>query len=82
AGKPMINTLASPEFCELVKKDRFGFTVEAENADKLAHSVLKFYKELSLCEMMGTNARRCAEEKFDRKITYRKIMEMIKAITK
>ncbi|MCM1235871.1 MAG: glycosyltransferase family 4 protein [Ruminococcus flavefaciens] len=81
AGKPMINTLASYEFCELVKKDRFGFTVEAENADKLAHAVLKFYKDIPSCEMMGTNARRCAEEKFDRKTAYKKIVRMIEALT-
>lgn len=82
SGKPMINTLYSREFCGLVKKDSFGLNVEAENADRLVDAVLRLYKATPLREKMGTNARRCAEEKFDRKTSYMKVVGIIEVLTR
>lgn len=81
AGKPMINTLASAEFCRLVEKEGFGINVQAENADELGGAIMKLYKDASLREQMGKNARTCAEEKFDRKTAYRKVVKMIERLT-
>ncbi len=80
AGKPVINTLASIEFMEMVDREGFGVNVVAENAKKLAKAVLHLYNDAALRTEMSLNARRCAEEKFDRKKSYGKVVKMIREL--
>lgn len=77
AGKPIINTLSSPEFCKMVEEYDFGVNVEAEDAEKLVEAILKLHQNASLGEKFSFNARRCAEERFDRKVGYRRVVEMV-----
>lgn len=81
AGKPIINTLFNPEFCRMVEENGFGVNVEAENAQKLAEAILELYHDAPLRAKISFNARRCAEEKFDRKAGYRQIVEMVEKLT-
>lgn len=81
AGKPIINTLANPEFCRMVEQYGFGINVEAENADRLASTILGLYHDAPLRAKMSLNARRCAEEKFDREKAYGTIVEIIRELT-
>lgn len=80
AGKPIINTLSNPEFCRMVEENGFGVNVEAEDAEKLAETILELYHDAPLRAKISFNARKCAEEKFDRKTGYRKIVEMIEEL--
>lgn len=80
AGKPIINTLSNPEFCRMVEENGFGVNVEAEDAEKLAEAILELYHDAPLRAKISFNARKCAEEKFDRKTGYRKIVEMIEEL--
>lgn len=82
AGKPMINTLASKEFMKIVERENFGVNVDAENAEKLLKAIIALYDDAPLRAKMSLNARRYAEEKFDRKKTYGKILEMIGELIK
>ena len=82
AEKPMINTCESPEFCKMVETDGFGINVEAENRDALVDGIMKLYEDEQLRKDMSAKARKCAEEKFDRKNAYRKIVEMVEKLTR
>ena len=76
AGRPMINTLTSPEFRKKVEMDGFGVNVEAEDVDSLKNAILSLYNN-TICCQMGMNARHLAETEFDRKISYKQIDKMI-----
>lgn len=77
SGKPMINTLSSPEFKEKVSKDGFGINVEAENIIELKNVILTLFKDEEMRTQMGKRARYVAETEFDRKISYMQIKDMI-----
>lgn len=80
AGKPMINTLSSPEFKAKVDKDGFGVNVCAEDVDILAEAIIKIYNDSLKAEEYGRMAREIAETQFDRKTSYKKIIELIDEI--
>ena len=77
AGKPMINTCSSLELRNKVKKDGFGINIEAENSRVLSDVILKLYHSPNQCKAMGLRARAIAEEEFDRKTSYQKIVRLI-----
>lgn len=77
SGKPMINTCNSSEFKEKVKKSGFGINIEAENVDSLKDAILRFYGDRIFLKECGKNARQIAEEQFDRKESYKVILDMI-----
>lgn len=78
SGKPMINTCSSIEFRNKVENDNFGINVIAEDTDKLVEAILELYNHKDVCELMGKNARKVAEEQFDRKQAYLIIEKMIR----
>lgn len=80
AGKPMINTLSSPEFCEKVEKDEFGYNVEAENEQLLAELIVRMYGEPDVLSKMGRKAREIGEIEFDRKTSYLEIVRLIEKL--
>lgn len=78
AGKPMINTCMSPEFRAKVETDGFGINIMPEDAQILADAVWELHEDKERCAEMGKQARRIAQEQFDRPVAYRKIEEMIR----
>lgn len=77
AGKPMINTLSSPEFRKKVVTDGFGINVEAENIESLKNCMIKLENTPCLVKTMGNSARAVAEKEFDRAKSYLCIKELI-----
>ena len=77
AGKPVLNTQDSPEYRALVDEYRMGFNCRNHDAADLADKLETLIGDPGLREEMGRNARRCAEEKFDRKKTYRVLAKVI-----
>ena len=77
SGKPVLNTQDSEEYRALVNEYRMGFNCRNGDAEDLAEKLEKLMDDPELREEMGRNARRCAEEKFDRAKTYRKLTEVI-----
>lgn len=80
AGIPMINTSQSPEFKAKVASDGFGINVEAENVEALAVAVERLAHDCESRCRMGAVARRIAEEEFDRKHSYQKIVKLIDSL--
>lgn len=78
SGKPILNGSLNREFLELIEKHDFGVNYDPENPQSLANSIEKIYRIGQLQrEQMGGNARKLAEEQFDRKNTYIKIIDLI-----
>lgn len=77
AGKPMINTLTSPEFRKKVVDDNFGINVEAENVDELYNAIIYLYNNADIRNVMSENALKTAKTQFDRKESYKTILCMM-----
>lgn len=43
----------------------------------MAEIIVKFYKDKHYRMTMGQNSRKLAEDKFDREVTYKKILDLI-----
>lgn len=80
AGKPMINTCMSPEFREKVEQDGFGLNIVPGDEEILADAIEKLYEDEELRSKMGMQARKIAEEQFDRPRVYQKIVDLIKGL--
>lgn len=78
SGKPVINTQECLEYRQLVENYNMGINCENGNAEDIANALIKLIKNDELRISMGNNARRCAEEKFDRKTSY---LELLNTIT-
>lgn len=81
AGRPMINTGLDEEFRAKVEADGFGLNVPPEDAQALADAVSALQDDPALRARMGENARRIAEEQFDRPVAYRRIIAMADRLT-
>lgn len=77
SGLPVINTQNSKEYKKLINDYNMGFSVEPGDYKGFAEKLQLLIDTPLLRKKMGANARKCAEEKFDRKITYNKIKQVI-----
>lgn len=77
SGLPVLNTQESQEYRNLVAKYVMGFNCENGNAKDLAQKMLILRNDENLRKDMGKNARKCAEELFDRAFTYKELVEVI-----
>lgn len=79
ASLPVLNTQESDEYRELVTNYNIGLNSRNEDPRELANNISKLVKNKRLRETMGLNNRKLAEEKFDRRYTYKKIFDLIKS---
>lgn len=77
AGKAVINTQQSVEYQKLVDDYQMGFNCANANATDVANKLEILINDSALRAKMGANARRCAEQKFDREKTYRSIADIV-----
>ncbi len=77
AGLPVVNNQECIEYRKLVEDYQIGYNVEASNPEELAEKIEMLYKDKALRERLGKNNRRLAEEKFDRKNTYKIIKNIL-----
>lgn len=75
SGLPVINTQKSKEYCDLVKKYSAGFN--CQNFNDVVNSLEKLINDKNLRKKLGDGNRNLAEEKFDRKKTYKEIIKLI-----
>ncbi len=78
-GLPVVNTQESEEYRRLVNEYQIGINVQNGDSKDLADKIEILYNDKTLREKFGANNRKLAEEKFDRKNTYRKIIEIIES---
>lgn len=77
AGMPVLNTQECIEYKNLVDEYQIGENCENSNTEDLARKLLKLCIDKPLRKKMGQNSRRLAEERFDRKHTYQKIVNIV-----
>lgn len=77
AGLPIVSTQENEEFRKLVDNYHMGFNCESSDAADLAEKIKILVDDEKLRNEMGRNARRCAEEKFDRASTYHLLCRQI-----
>ena len=79
SGLPVLNTQDSPEYRELVEVYHMGLNCVNGSAEDLAEKLQVLIGDKNLRIEMGRNARRCAEEKFDRRNSYKELVDTILA---
>lgn len=80
SGKPVINTLESNEFMNMISSYKVGKNVEPGNPEKLAEAIIEYFDNADKCFKEGNNSRKLAEMKFDRNTSYQIISEVIEAV--
>ena len=80
SGKPIINTLENPVFCKLIDDNNVGINIEPENVPALQNAIYKFYFNPQMTKELGDNGRKLAEERFDRKVAYQKLIELVNKV--
>lgn len=77
SGLPVVSTQESEEYRNLVDRYQMGFNCNNNDAKDLANKLRVLIDDVPLRTKMGQNARRCAEECFNRKNTYLKLVSII-----
>jgi glycosyltransferase involved in cell wall biosynthesis len=77
SGHPVVSTQESQEYRNLVDDYKMGFNCRNNDASALAEKIWMLMNDDNLRISMGNNARRCAEERFDRRMSYQKIFNII-----
>ena len=77
SGLPVVSTQENTEYRNLIEKYQMGFNCNNNDAADLAEKIKKLVEDKSLRIEMGKNARRCAEEKFDRATAYKLLINRI-----
>lgn len=80
AGLPVINTQDSKEYKNLLKQYKSGLSSRPSEITGLVENLEILIKDTNLRKNMGLNNRRLAEEKFDRNITYNKILSVLDSL--
>ena len=77
SGLPIVSTQESEEYRSLIDEYQMGFNCNNNDSIDLANKLEKLATDKELRIRMGMNARRCAEEKFDRKTSYKALISEI-----
>lgn len=77
SGKPVVSTQENPEYRELIEEYKMGFNCNNNDSADMAEKLKLLIDDEALRNLMGANARKCAEEKFDRRKTYNLLIKEI-----
>ena len=77
AGVPCLNGSLCQEMRDLIVDYKAGLNFEPENVDSLVDAILKIDGDKLKAKEYGDNAKKLAKEKFDRRITYKYIIDLI-----
>lgn len=77
AGIPILNGSLCNEMKMLVEENKLGLNFEPENVTSLKDAIITLLNNPKLCKIYGENARRIAEEKFNRSNSYIEIINRI-----
>ncbi|WP_077706064.1 glycosyltransferase family 4 protein [Virgibacillus dokdonensis] len=75
AGLPVINTQDNLEYMSLVQSYNIGFNCKNSDINDIANKILTLMCNQTMRKKMGENNRSLAEDKFNRKKTYTKILD-------
>lgn len=77
AGLPVLNTQECEEYRVLVEEYGMGINCKNDDAEDLSKKLKYLMNNEQIRNEMGRNARRCAEERFDRARSYKEIIDLI-----
>lgn len=77
AGIPVISTQESSEYRNLVESYEMGYNCRNGDETELADCLLHLANDETLRIQMGKNARRCAEERFNRAYSFMSLVKVI-----
>lgn len=80
SGLPVVSTQENKEYRSLIEQYEMGYNCENNNPADLADKLGLLIEDEELRKRLGKNARRCAEERFDRKVSYRNLCDAITSI--
>ena len=80
SGLPVINTQDTAEYRALVETYHCGINCTCADPRSVADAIIYLAEHESERKQMGLNARRMAEELFDRRNTYSKIADLVKQV--
>ena len=78
AGLAVVNTQKSKEYRYLLNKYHAGLSCKTGDTKDLAKKLIYLIKNPGIRRQMGQNHRKLAVERFDRKKTYKKIINLLK----
>ena len=81
AGLPVISSVKG-ELASFIKNEQVGIYYEAGNVVSLKEAILALYRSPQLYQQMGIRSRQLAEERFDRRVAYTKLLDLIENLTK
>jgi glycosyltransferase involved in cell wall biosynthesis len=79
AGLAVVNTQECPEYRNLMEKWNCGINCDVDSAEQVANALQELITNPSKRISMGKNSRKMAEAVFDRKKSYREIVELIES---
>jgi glycosyltransferase involved in cell wall biosynthesis len=77
--QPIINTQENDEYRSLIELYKMGYNCKNNDAKDIADKIILLLNNDELKKYMGKNARKCAEELFNRKYTYKKILNLLQS---
>jgi len=77
SGLPVINTQGSKEYRKLIEDYNSGINCKTGDADDVENALEILAKDIQLRKRMGKNARKLGVERFDRRVTYKKLVEAV-----
>ena len=77
AGLPVVSTQESNEYRDLIVSYNCGITCGVDDYREVAHALEKILSDRELRIKMSRNSRVLAEERFDRAVTYQKLVVSI-----
>ena len=81
AGLPVVNTQECIEYRNMISKYQCGINCEVSDTKQVAEAIQLLISNVDLRTKMGKASRKMAEECFDRKETYKNILEQIEILT-
>jgi len=77
AALPVISTQECQEYRDLIDEYGFGFNCDAGDSEQVAEAVVQLANSPELRKQMGNAARRLGVERFDRRHTYKSIVQIL-----
>lgn len=77
SGLPVVSTQENSEYRALVEEYKCGINCRVGDAEDMAKALTDLAKDPALRRKMGENARKLGVERFDRRETYKRIVEVV-----
>lgn len=81
SGLPVVNTQECEEYRNLIKEYHCGINCNPGDSMGVAAAIASLIENKNLREEMGRNARRLGLERFDRRTSYSRIVELLTSIS-